>query len=115
AGIDSADLNVGASQYKFEPAGSGERPVVWSAQGNVPQASVTLNSAGTKVLDVSATGPWALFRLMDKARFEKRGGTVYATFGTGTKTVAFKVTFPTEQNPFIRGAGVWSFRCPTVL
>ncbi len=115
AGIDSVDLNVGSSQYKFEPAGSGERPVVWSAQGNVPQASVTLNSAGAKVLDVTATGPWALFRLMDKARFEKRGGTVYATFGSGTKTAAFKVTFPTDQNPFIRGAGVWSFRCPTVL
>ena len=115
AGVDSAELVVGSTQYRFDQGTTGERPVSWSAQGNVPQASLTLFSQGSKVLNLNADGPWALFRLMDEARFEKRGGTYFSTFGTGTRTIALKLTFPTEQNPFVRGTVPWSFRCPTTL
>ena len=115
ASVDSAELTVGSAQTRFEPGSAGEKQVIWSAQGNVPQAALVLMSRGSKVKEFSATGPWALFRLMDEARFEKRGGTWFATFGTGTATIAFKMTFPTEQNPFARGTVPWSFRCPSAL
>lgn len=115
AGADAAELVVGSTQYRFEPGSAGERPVVWSAQGNVPQAALTLYAKGAKVLEIPASGPWALFRLMDEAQFEKRGGTWFGTFGSGSRSVSFKFTFPTEQNPFTRGAVPWSFRCPVSL
>lgn len=115
SGVDSAELVVGASEVRFAPGSAGAKQVIWSAQGNVPQASLLLSSRGTQVKEYSHTGPWALFRLMDEAHFEKRGGTWYATFGTGTAAVAFKMTFPTEQNPFQRGTVPWSFRCPSKL
>ena len=115
AGVDGAEMVVGSAQNRFEPGSAGEKQVIWSAQGNVPQASLALFSKGAKVKEINTDGPWALFRLMDEARFEKRGGTWYATFGTGTASVAFKMTFPTEQNPFARGTVPWSFRCPSAL
>lgn len=115
AGVDAAELLVGSAQNRFEPGSAGEKQIIWSAQGNVPQASLALYSHGAKVKEINQSGPWALFRLMDEARFEKRGGTWYATFGAGTGSIAFKMTFPTEQNPFARGTVPWSFRCPSAL
>ncbi|MBW8785904.1 MAG: type VI secretion system membrane subunit TssM, partial [Novosphingobium sp.] len=114
-GVDAVELTVGSTTYKFDPANMGEKPVIWSAQGNVPRASVMLYAAGAKVGEVSQQGPWALFRLMDLARKENAGPqAILATFGDGPKNVVFKVTLPTDANPFSRG-GVWSFRCPVAL
>lgn len=114
-GVDAAELTVGSTNYRFDGSGAGERPVNWSAQGNVPQASVKLYAAGNQVGEVSKSGPWALFRLMDSARRENAGAqAILATFGSGAQTVVFKVSLPSEKNPFSRG-GVWSFRCPVAL
>jgi type VI secretion system protein ImpL len=114
-GVDSAELQVGSSDYKFDGASAEQRPVVWAAQGNVPQASVTLFKTGQQVAQVKKTGPWALFRLMDEARKENAGPqTILATFGNGAQTAVFKVSLPDVPNPFGRG-GVWSFRCPAAL
>jgi len=122
ADVDIVDLATGGTQYRFERSGSGDRPVIWSAQGNVPEASITFLKNGAEgqkpaeVEKVRKSGPWALFRLMDTAKFENTGpDTVTATFGKGTKSAVFKITLPGKQNPFIRGGGVWSFRCPVVL
>ena len=114
-GVDAAELTVGSTNYKFDASLSGERPVIWSVQGNVPQASIALFTAGKKISEVTANGPWALFRLMDAAKRENAGPTaLLATFGQGAQTAVFKVSLPNERNPFSRG-GVWSFRCPVAL
>ncbi|MBW8785152.1 MAG: type VI secretion system membrane subunit TssM, partial [Novosphingobium sp.] len=36
-GVDAVELTVGSTTYKFDPANMGEKPVIWSAQGNVPR------------------------------------------------------------------------------
>ena len=114
-GVDAVELTVGSSTYRFDGTSGGERPVIWSAQGNVPQAAVTLFTGTTKVGEVRKSGPWALFRLMDDARKENAGEqAMLATFGSGAQTAVFKVTLPGDSNPFSRG-GVWSFRCPVAL
>jgi type VI secretion system protein ImpL len=115
-GVDGVNLSVGGTQYRFEPATSGQKPVIWAAQGNVPQATLTMFMGQKEVGTVPASGPWALFRLMDNARLENAGPQkLLATFGSGAQTVVFKVSLPNDQNPFIRGGGVWSFRCPVAL
>lgn len=117
AGIDAVDFVAGNTRYHFEraDAGAGDKPVSWSPQGNLPQASVTLFSAGQKVTETAVEGPWALFRLMDEAQKQNAGPqALLATFGSGAQTVVFKVSLPSERNPFARG-GLWSFRCPVSL
>lgn len=114
--VDAAVIESGGAQTRFEKANPAARPVIWASQGNVPEATLTLFAAGQPVGKFPATGPWALFRLMDQAKLENSGPqTIVATFGSGAQSVAFKVTLPGEQNPFIRGGGVWSFRCPATL
>jgi type VI secretion system protein ImpL len=122
ADVNAVVLSTGGNQYRFEQAGSGERPVIWSAQGNVPEASLTMyatdeeSQKDKEVEKLTESGPWALFRLMDDAKLENTGEqTLRATFGNGAKSVVFKVSLPSKQNPFIRGGGLWSFRCPVVL
>lgn len=116
-GVDAAELLVGSAVTRFDGPGSGQRPITWSVQGNVPQAAVTLFSGGKKVGEVKPTrnSPWAWFLLMDQARKENAGPqTLLVTFGSGAQTATFKVSLPSERNPFSRG-GLWSFRCPVAL
>ncbi|HEY2710695.1 MAG TPA: type VI secretion system membrane subunit TssM [Caulobacteraceae bacterium] len=115
SGVTSADFSAGGVIYKFDPtAPGGPKQVIWASSG-LPEAHVTLYSKTTPLQQISFTGPWALFRLMDQAKKQNTGPTSFtATFGQGANTAAFKVTLPTDQNPFSRG-GLWSFRCPSTL
>ena len=76
---------------------------------------MTLYAGATKQKDFSFDGPWALYRLMDEAKKENAGPlAIKATFGEGSAYVTFRITLPSEDNPFSRG-GPWSFRCPPKL
>jgi type VI secretion system protein ImpL len=64
---------------------------------------------------IGADGPWAFFRLMDKAEKENAGPqTIRATFRSGPQWVTLLLQLPTGESPFSRG-GMWTFRCPTTL
>ncbi len=114
-GVTAVALSAGGTEYKFDPAVTGARPLIWSSQGSLPQASVSFFKEAVVVGKIEAQGPWALFRLMDKARRENAGPqTLLATFGEGDVSAVFRVSLPSDRNPFGRG-GVWSFRCPMTL
>jgi len=64
---------------------------------------------------IGADGPWALFRLVDKAEKQNAGPqSIRATFRSGAYWATLIFQLPTIQNPFGRG-GMWSFRCPATL
>jgi type VI secretion system protein ImpL len=64
---------------------------------------------------ISAEGPWAFFRLMDKADKQNAGPqTIRATFRSGPHWVTLLIQLPTGDSPFGRG-GMWTFRCPAAL
>ncbi|HVM99748.1 MAG TPA: type VI secretion system membrane subunit TssM [Caulobacteraceae bacterium] len=114
ASVASADFSAGGVVYKFDPTTTGARQLIWSVNG-LPEAHVTLYGKTGPLQQVSFTGPFALFRLMDAAKKQNTGPTSFqATFGQGAATASFRITLPTDQNPFSRG-GPWSFRCPSAL
>ena len=114
-GVTAAEFAAGGTKYRFDPAATQPRPIVWSTQGSLPEASVVLYKGTTAVQTIETQGPWALFRLLDKARRENSGPqTILATFGQGDASVVFRISLPSERNPFGRG-GLWSFRCPVTL
>ena len=120
--VDAAEFATGGTTYRFTKADTAEKPLLWSANGGVPSADVVLfapaGAAGTQPAELrrfEAEGPWALFRLFDKANKENAGTqAIKATFGDGARAVTFAVRLPSDKNPFSRG-GVWSFRCPVKL
>ena len=119
-GVDAAEFSSGGATYRFARDSNQPRPILWSISGGLPQASVTLfktNAQGTAepVGKTEAEGPWALFRLIDKATKENAGPqAMKATFGNADQSVTLVFTLPTDRNPFARG-GLWSFRCPNSL
>jgi type VI secretion system protein ImpL len=112
--VTAVEISSGGTTYRFDAGAAGARPLMWSVSA-IPAAQVTL-FAGTKAIKTfSATGPWALFRLMDKARQENAGPTAFkATFGEGAAFATLKIDLNSDKNPFRRGS-LWSFRCPSSL
>ena len=119
--VDAVEFASGGTTYRFTKADMGEKPILWSANSGVPSADVVLyapgvaGAPGAELRRFDADGPWSLFKLVDKATKENAGATaIKATFGEGSKSVAFLIKLPSDRNPFSRG-GVWSFRCPIKL
>ena len=113
--VTAVEFSSGGATYKFEATTVGQKIVMWSPTGGIPEAHVTLYNGANAIKTFSAQGPWALFHLMDEAKRENAGPTaVKATFGEGAAFATLKITLPSVTNPFNR-AGLWSFRCPAAL
>ncbi len=114
-GADAIEFSSGGTTYRFDAAQGVPRPVLWSPQSGVPEARITFFKGPQKLDEISEQGPWAIFRLMDKAKRQNSGDLAFlATYGEGAVTATFRITLATPQNPFSR-AGVWTFRCPVTL
>lgn len=128
AGVAVVEVANGGARHRFTRAGNQPRPILWSATGGLPEASVVLYRAappraapdpdappGIEVARIEAEGPWALFRLLDRADKANAGPqTIEASFGEGPARTTLRIALPSARNPFSR-AGLWSFRCPAVL
>ncbi len=132
AGVATVELSSAGTTYRFTPASNAARPLLWSANGGLPQASLVLYgpapaaktgaasasadaAPGPELARVETEGPWALFRLMDKAKLQNAGPTTLkAAFGTGPTGAVLGVALPSDKNPFGH-AGPWSFKCPATL
>ena len=112
--VNAVEFSSGGTTYRFEASTVGTKPVMWSSSG-LPEAHVTLFNGANVVKTFSGQGPWALFRLMDKAKQENAGPTAFkATFGEGAAFATLKIDLNSDRNPFRRGS-LWSFRCPASL
>lgn len=115
AGADAVEFAAAGTASRFDTATRDQRQYQWSLQGGLPEAHVTLFKGGQKIDEVGAEGPWAVFRLFDKARRRNDGQTAFqATFGGGDRSATLRIILPSDRNPFSRG-GMWTFRCPVAL
>ena len=126
--VGMVEVASGGTRYRFTPSINGAKPLLWSASGGLPEASVVLYRPGPAQIDPTsepkpgaeiahwnAEGPWALFRVMDKADKQNAGQrAIKARFGDGGGAATLLVGLPSDRNPFSRG-GLWSFRCPGAL
>ncbi len=137
--IVAAEFASGGTSYRFDRETNQPRPLLWAAQGQVPEASValfgepvpippTLPTAKAapapapaapvpppELRRIQTQGSWALFRLLDRAQRENAGErAIKATFGEGARSATFLISLPGDRDPFARG-GLWAFRCPNTL
>lgn len=131
--VGVVEVASGGTRYRFTPSANGAKPLLWSATGGLPEASVVLyrpapaTSAGKpaatggdpvpgpEIARFEAEGPWALFRVMDQATKQNAGEKAFkASFGQGGGAATLMIALPGTRNPFSRG-GLWSFRCPSKL
>jgi type VI secretion system protein ImpL len=127
ADVGVVEVASGGTRYRFSSTFNTAKPLLWSATGGLPEASVTLYKAaanqpkdsepvpGAQIATFAAEGPWALFRVMDKADKQNAGAkAIKARFGQGGSSATLAIELPSDHNPFSRG-GLWSFRCPAAL
>ncbi len=131
ADVGIVEVASGGTRYRFTPQSNQPKPLIWSATGSLPEASVVLYRTpsttpatpvagadappGVELAKIETEGPWALFRLMDRAEKQNAGPkAIRAGFGEGPQRTTLTVQLPGTTNPFSR-AGLWSFRCPASL
>ena len=105
-------LDVDGQQLQFSPAQAGPQSVQWPGPHGGLAAQLRLGNAGL----LAAEGPWALFRLADRAHIEPLGvpEKLRATFESGGKRASFEVTAGSVQNP-LRLRELAEFSCPQGL
>lgn len=113
--VDAVEFAAAGNSARFDATDKTPRAMQWSTQ-STPEARITFFKGTQKLDQIETEGPWAVFRLIDKAsRRQNSGPTAFlATFGDGDKATTIRIALATEQNPFARG-GVWTFRCPVTL
>jgi type VI secretion system protein ImpL len=86
--------------------------VQWPGPGGINQASIELLPQ-TGISGVSASGPWALNRLLDKATLRPGASpeVTLAVFDIGGRQVELEISANSVKNPF-RLSDMVGFQCP---
>ncbi len=105
-------MNVGGQTVRYAHGPQIGTTVQWPGPNGASQASIELLPQ-TGVSGVSASGPWALNRLLDKATLRPGPSpeVSLAVFDIGGRQVELEISANSVKNPF-RLADMTGFRCP---
>jgi len=110
-------LDVDGQLVKYAHGPQVLQSIQWPGQKGGLSARVQISPPGPSGNSgFSTEGPWALFRLFDKAKVEGLGAPekFKVTFDVDGRAATFEVTASSVQNPF-RLRELQDFRCPVGL
>ncbi|QDH33049.1 type VI secretion system membrane subunit TssM [Porphyrobacter sp. YT40] len=119
------ELSTGGVVLRFDLDDNKVQNLTWQFGGGMVQSSEVkiIANGGIEGLGPPEqvawkrpeSGPWSLFRLLERARVRAvTDDTVEAEFNPGPARAVFRISFPTDRNPF-SGGGLWSVQCPQML
>ena len=111
-GLGPLTLEIDGQTLSFGPDQPGPQSVQWPGK----QGGLTARLKPAAGNAIAAEGPWALFRLIDRARTEPLGAPekLKATFDLDGQRASFEITAGSVQNP-LRLRELTEFRCPQGL
>jgi type VI secretion system protein ImpL len=109
-------LELGSQVITYAHGPQRATPVTWPGATGMDSARLTFDpppSGASPVL--SASGPWALFRLFDQGTLQQSGSSErYAlTFHVGDRSASFEIRAGSVLNPFAPGM-LHDFKCPAL-
>ncbi|USI75067.1 type VI secretion system membrane subunit TssM [Sphingomonas morindae] len=114
-GLDAVELASGGTSYRLDRKDATPHVLIWAPTA-LPEAHVALLGGGARVLRRdAATGPWALFHLLDAAHLQPAGpGAMLASFGEGDRTarLLLRLSGPGDA---LAPDGPFAIRCPERL
>ena len=114
--ILSFSLDVDGQVVKYAHGPTIAQSVQWPGTRGSNQVRIQITPPSANASGLVFEGPWALFRMFDKAQIESAGAPekFRAAFSVDGKKIQFDITASSVQNPF-RLSELQSFRCPTGL
>lgn len=114
AGAKQVTLELGGQVINYAHGPQRAISVTWPGAAGMDSARLVFDpppSSGPPVL--SATGPWALFRLFDQGTLQQSGASERYTlsFHVGDRQASFALRAGSVLNPFAPGM-LHDFRCP---
>ncbi|MFT9385928.1 type VI secretion system membrane subunit TssM [Acetobacter sp.] len=116
ADATQAVLQLGGVNVTYAQGPQVATTVSWPGNDGMQTARLTITlAAGGPPLQLSASGPWAMFHLFSQGRIAQAGGAdrYTLTFDIGGHTVSYTLGATSVLNPFVPGL-MSSFRCPTL-
>jgi type VI secretion system protein ImpL len=117
ASIAQVNLDIDGQQFAVRQDGAQSMLLQWPGGKNTGRASAQFDQAGSPPASFDASGPWALFHLIDAGRLdatrEPDRYTLTLQSAAGRKAV-LEVDADSVVNPF-RRAPLEQFRCPEFL
>ena len=117
ASIAQVNLDIDGQQFAVRQDGAQSMLLQWPGGKNTGRASAQFDQAGSPSASFDASGPWALFHLIDAGRLdatrEPDRYTLTLQSAAGRKAV-LEVNADSVVNPF-RRAPLEQFRCPEFL
>ncbi len=116
AGISRFLLDVDGQSVSYAHGPVQPKWVSWPGPGGASIVRLTVEPAGASGSGYTTEGPWALFRLFDKATVERTAQPekMFVTFSFDGREVKFEVTAGSVQNPYGL-QDLRSFSCPRGL
>ena len=116
AGITRFLLEVDGQSITYSHGPAVPKWVQWPGPDGTSVVRLSVEPAGASGSGYTLEGPWALFRLFDKATVERTAQPekMFVTFSLDGRQVRFEVTAGSVQNPYgLRE--LQQFRCPRSL
>lgn len=116
AGITRFLLDVDGQSISYSHGPVAPKWVSWPGTAGTSIVRLTVEPAGPSGSGYTTEGPWALFRLFDKAKVERTAQPekMFVSFTLDGREVRFEVTAGSVQNPYGL-AELRSFQCPRSL
>ena len=117
--VKTTILAVGESRVIYDMGLSKETRLVWPGETQAGGARVSATTDGAEPEAISFDGPWALFRLLDRATVEAKSDSEYRIRwalerrGSYVISVPYDVRAAAAANPFAKG--FFQFDCPRQL
>ncbi|MFN8179148.1 MAG: type VI secretion system membrane subunit TssM [bacterium] len=114
--IKTTSLTVGDARIVYDMGLSKETRVVWPGETQTGGARVSVTADGPEPDAISFDGPWALFRLLDRATVEAKSESEYRIRWNLERKGSYAISVPYDlrasaaANPF--ASGFFQFDCP---
>jgi type VI secretion system protein ImpL len=119
-GEEPATLTLGGRIINTADGATGQASLTWPGADGLNPARLVFGQAGNDGFadaggSIGASGPWALFRLLQQARISPSGRPqeFSVTFRSGIHEARFTLRAGSSRNPFGRNL-LKDFRCPVL-
>jgi type VI secretion system protein ImpL len=104
-------MDVDGQLFEYRHGPQQSRSIVWPGNNGVGQAVVTFEDRSGTGPSLRFKGPWALFRLLDKARVSRNSDTSFSVaFAVEGRSAEISLDANSVRNPFARPE-LLRFRC----